>query len=481
MSNRADELAASHDMTPVQGTVDLDIPVDVLWTFFSQANLWPRWNKCFTWVHNRDLTLGQQLIWSFEPIRKWYLYKMPAIAKIAEVEPQCKVTWEVTAFPGMYARHTYHMEDLGNGRTRFGSWEQGMGPGFNLTRWLWLPHFTFVKDRSLDGARYLEKVYSREGRLDADVVPPSPPRAGKYLALAIPALIGAALARRYYGTYMAQKIEHLAPGVYAVLNGGGNSLVVDGGSEVLLVDPKFPPFSHRLRGWIARNIDAPVTQVVNTHYHYDHSLGNALYPQATIHSQSNVPDLLLASDNEFSDPDWWRNHRSAIPGDRVNRKRRLTVGTQKVELQSVGPAHTHGDLIVYLPEHDIVATGDIGWNGFRPFIDASEGGASPRNWIRTLRRLVKDYPQATFVPGHGPLATPRDLSGFADYLEALYQAVESAIEAGFSDNEMVRSIDLSAWQLRRMPSFFRGTLQWATLERNIRAVYRILTGKQQQD
>ena len=95
-----------------------------------------------------------------EPIRKRYLYKMPAIAKIVEVEPQRKVTWEVTAFPGMYARHTYHMEDLGNGRTRFGSWEQGMGPGFNKLAGCWIPHFTFVKDRSLDGVRYLEKIQS---------------------------------------------------------------------------------------------------------------------------------------------------------------------------------------------------------------------------------------------------------------------------------------------------------------------------------
>ena len=55
-------------------------------------------------------------------IKPWYLYKMSATEKIVDVEEHKKVTWEVIAFPGMYARHTYHVEDLGNGRTQFGSW-----------------------------------------------------------------------------------------------------------------------------------------------------------------------------------------------------------------------------------------------------------------------------------------------------------------------------------------------------------------------
>jgi hypothetical protein len=52
-------------------------------------------------------------VWAFQPIKPWYLYKLWSIAKIVELEPLSKVTWEVAAFPGMYARHTYHMEDLG--------------------------------------------------------------------------------------------------------------------------------------------------------------------------------------------------------------------------------------------------------------------------------------------------------------------------------------------------------------------------------
>jgi hypothetical protein len=158
-------LAESNDMTPVEGSVEVGIPVATLWECFTAAHLWPRWNKCFFWARNRDLVLGAQLIWCFQPIKWWYLYKMPAMAKIVEVEAQRKVTWEVTILPGFYARHAYFMEDLGNGRSRFGSWEKARGWSFRLMKWFWVPHFVFVKDSSLEGASFLEQVYRRSGKL----------------------------------------------------------------------------------------------------------------------------------------------------------------------------------------------------------------------------------------------------------------------------------------------------------------------------
>ena len=103
-------LLASKEMEPIQGTVDVEVPLPVLWEAFTHANWWARWNKCFFWARNRDLQLGQKLIWAFEPIRAWYLYKMFAIANIVELEKNRKVTWEVTALPGFYAGHTNRSE-----------------------------------------------------------------------------------------------------------------------------------------------------------------------------------------------------------------------------------------------------------------------------------------------------------------------------------------------------------------------------------
>ena len=163
--HRRAQLMQSTDMAPVAGTVDLAIPVGELWEFFLQSRHWPSWNSCFYWVCNPRLQLGDKLVWAFQPIRPWYLYKLPASATIVELEPRRKVTWEVTMLPGFYALHTYHMEEISPGRTRFGSWEQAMGIGFRLGRWFWLPHFKFVRDRSLEGARALERRYREQGTL----------------------------------------------------------------------------------------------------------------------------------------------------------------------------------------------------------------------------------------------------------------------------------------------------------------------------
>jgi hypothetical protein len=136
--SRDARLAASRDMALVQRTIDIDIPVADLVGLFRHTKWWPRWNRCFYWVRNHDLVQGQQLVWCFEPIRPQYLYKLPAVARIAEVEPRRRVTWEVTALPGFFARHTYRMEDLGGGSSRLGSWEQATGASLRVVRRFWL-------------------------------------------------------------------------------------------------------------------------------------------------------------------------------------------------------------------------------------------------------------------------------------------------------------------------------------------------------
>lgn len=171
-----ERLKRSRNMRPIEGAVELDIPADELWRVFQMPKTWPRWNPCFTWVRNGRLELDGLLVWAFAPVKPSYLYRMPAIARIVELEAGRKVTWEVTAFPGMYARHTYLVEDLGAGRCRFSSWEQATGPGFRVLRPLWLRHFRFVCESSLAGARDLEQRYIRDGSLQpllADLEPPS--------------------------------------------------------------------------------------------------------------------------------------------------------------------------------------------------------------------------------------------------------------------------------------------------------------------
>jgi hypothetical protein len=142
---------------PIEGSVELPIPVATLWRHFRVPRTWPRWNECF-WVagvRGGVVVEGRHLVWAFQPIRPAYLYKLPAVARLVEVVPERRVTWEVTALPGFHARHTYWMEPLGEKNCRFGSWEVAEGPIYGLMRGFWLAHFRFVRDESLEGASRL--------------------------------------------------------------------------------------------------------------------------------------------------------------------------------------------------------------------------------------------------------------------------------------------------------------------------------------
>jgi glyoxylase-like metal-dependent hydrolase (beta-lactamase superfamily II) len=469
-------LLSSTEMEPIQGTVDVDVPLPVLWEAFTHANWWPRWNKCFFWARNRDLQLGQKLIWAFQPIRPWYLYKMFAIANIVELHEERKVTWEVTALPGFYARHTYHMEDIGNGRTRFGSWEQAHGAQirFPLTKKFWQAHFTFVKDQSLDGARNLEEVYRREGKITKDKLKPR-----RYwlfwlvVVLLLLLLVGGAIGLWFYIEYMRPTRIALAPGVEAVLAGGGNSLIVKDGADLMVLDTKFPPASDWLRKRVANEFSEPVTIVVDTHYHYDHTQGNTNYPQAKIYAYKTVPDLMRKRD-----PDWWNDHQAGIPTELVDGARTIKVGNQDIVLTYPGPAHTHGDLWAYMRRGDkeIVATGDVVFHTYYPMMDLLEGGVDIPGLINAVRTMASQYPQATFVPGHGPIATASDLNNYANYLQSLWDSVAQARRNGWTEDQAVSRIDLSQWNLTKLPTFHGGHLCWATAETNIRWVYQIQSG-----
>jgi polyketide cyclase/dehydrase/lipid transport protein len=141
---------------PIEGSVDLVMPVERLWERFVDVERWPEWNPCI-WrsrVREGELRKGATLAWVFNPIKPAYLYKLPARARIVEFEPHDRVTWEVNA-PGFHAVHSYRFADLGSDRCRFGSWEVAEGPSYRALRRFWLAHFRYVCRASLTGARAL--------------------------------------------------------------------------------------------------------------------------------------------------------------------------------------------------------------------------------------------------------------------------------------------------------------------------------------
>ena len=277
----------------------------------------------------------------------------------------------------------------------------------------------------------------------------------------------------FYRRYLRLEHDDLAPNIHAVLGAGGNSVIVHGHGQTLLIDPKFPPGSAWLRRWMTGH-GGPPTIIVDTHYHYDHTDGNPEYPNARIVAHRLVPDLMRQRDGAF-----WAQHPNAIPKTLIDDSGTIDVGGQQVALVHPPHAHTQGDLwaLVRSGDKEIVATGDLVFHTFYPFFDLGPGGADVKGTITAVRGMTAAHPHAVFVPGHGPLATAEELNHYADYLTDLDRSVAKARRDGLSEDQAVKRIDLSRWHFSVLPSFHDRHLCWATAANNIRAVYRLQSGR----
>jgi cyclase len=294
-----------------------------------------------------------------------------------------------------------------------------------------------------------------------------------WVAALAPVAAAAGAVTWFYRRYLRQTYVQLAPGIHAAIGGGGNSLLVADGGDALLLDTKFPPCDRALRRWLRRNCSTPIRTVVNTHYHYDHTWGNALYGGSRIIAHERTPTLMVDRERGY-----WSGHEEALPRELVgDGGTTVRVGEIEVELRHPGVAHTHGDLYAVLAAHRIVATGDLLFHGYYPYLDTGRGGAWPPGMSAGLRRLVREHPDATFVPGHGPVCRAADLERAADYLDWLWEEVRRARAAGVGERATRRGLDFRRFGLSILPVAFRhGRFIWATARSNVKWSYELAGG-----
>jgi cyclase len=222
-----------------------------------------------------------------------------------------------------------------------------------------------------------------------------------------------------------------------------NSGFVVGDDGVAVIDTfQDPEAAKALLAEIRTITKLPIRFVVNTHYHIDHVNGNDVFAKAgaVIVAHRNVRAWMRTENLKFwPDP---------IPPDIRTRVQSLTLpdvvyddridlylGTRTLEVRYY-PGHTGGDSVVFVPDAKVVFCGDLLWKDHFPnLIDATT-----ESWIPTLLALPGDYGSATFVPGHGELATADDVSTFRQYLVDLRTAIKGALAAGKSADALVEAV-----------------------------------------
>jgi glyoxylase-like metal-dependent hydrolase (beta-lactamase superfamily II) len=257
-------------------------------------------------------------------------------------------------------------------------------------------------------------------------------------AIAVYAALGALLVAGAAGAQpQAQPltIQQLAPDVYVAVGGGGNSGIVIGASGVVVIDAKTTPAAGKaLLDEIAKLTPKPVTDVILTHSDGDHVNGLASFP-AGVHviAHQGCRDEMQAA--------LAAGGRGAPPADHMPTKviagdtERLTIDGIAFELHHWAPAHTSGDLVVYLPARKIVFTGDVIAANRPDTIIHLEKHGSSAGWVTTVQGLLK-LGANRFVPGHGDLQTKANVEARLASVSKRREQIAALVKDGKSLDEI---------------------------------------------
>ena len=173
-------------------------------------------------------------------------------------------------------------------------------------------------------------------------------------------------------------IQKLRGNVSVLLGGGGNIAVLPGRDGKLLIDAGYAGARPKITEALATVSDDPISRLINSHWHFDHTDGNAWLHQAgaTILAHENTRRHLSNSTRvkgwDFTFPP---APADALPAEVFASDHTLEINSEKITLKHYGPAHTDSDIYAHFMNADIIHVADTFWNGYYPFIDYSTGGA----------------------------------------------------------------------------------------------------------
>ncbi|MGI9257491.1 MAG: MBL fold metallo-hydrolase [Gammaproteobacteria bacterium] len=270
----------------------------------------------------------------------------------------------------------------------------------------------------------------------------------------------------------AELIE-VAPDLYFNYDyGGSNSAVLVTETGILVVDTRMhPDDAERLLDEIRRVSDAPIRWVINSQFHGDHYMGNAVFARegATIIAHRDTQEVILERfDYEVQTRPFEQRGQNrddvvlVLPDILFDRKLTLDVGGVAVELIYLGAGQNEGDTLVHFPHARALHTGGVFHNRSWANTSYTPSVEGWLNVLRAMRRIDVDV----YLPPHGPLASLTDLDNFIEFIDRIHSGVKSAVDRGATLEETL------AENLFTEYSDWRG---YERRERNLTALFQLLT------
>jgi glyoxylase-like metal-dependent hydrolase (beta-lactamase superfamily II) len=245
--------------------------------------------------------------------------------------------------------------------------------------------------------------------------------------------------------------EHVRGNIYMIGGDGGNVTVQIGDEGVLIVDSGFAQNAQALLVEIRKLSKEKIDYIVNTHYHPDHTGGNAVIaptgefvgnvrvgvaPRAAIWAHENVLTRVSTSTGSVKEPlipaQGWPSETY------FTASQELVFNDEPIQLIHMPNAHTDGDSVVFFRRADVIATGDLFNTTMYPYIDAAAGG-NINGYIDALNRIIDlAIPAANeeggtmIVSGHGRIADEYDLLVYRDAITIIRDRIADMIARGMT-------------------------------------------------
>jgi cyclase len=227
------------------------------------------------------------------------------------------------------------------------------------------------------------------------------------------------------------KLNKVKDDLYEIESDGGNVAVYITAEGVILIDDKFDQDHQSIVDNVKSVTNQPIKYIINTHYHQDHSGGNAKFlPTAEIISTAMARANILAHKQSNVQPPDVSPARITFTTEAA-----VNLGGKEVRAYFFGRGHTNGDAVIYFPALRVLHTGDL-MAGTSPLIDYN-GGGSVVEWTKTLDKALQlDFD--TVIPGHGDVTTKAGLMTYRNNVEKLRNRVSGLVHEGKSQDEIAK-------------------------------------------
>jgi glyoxylase-like metal-dependent hydrolase (beta-lactamase superfamily II) len=272
--------------------------------------------------------------------------------------------------------------------------------------------------------------------------------------IVIVSLLGAfALAAAQYQDFskVQIKVTKVAGNVYMLEGAGGNIGASVGEDGIVVVDDQFAPLADKIQAALKGITDKPVRFIINTHYHGDHTGGNAYFQkQAPIIAHDNVRKRLEAGGAAGNGGSMHFENKpqpkEALPIITFDHDVTVHLNGEDIRALHFPAGHTDGDSIIFFPKSNVVHMGDDFVTYGFPFIDVEAGG-SINGLIDAVEKVIAQLPaDVKVIPGHGQVSSLEEMQAYLMTLKATRDVVANALKEGKTLDQMKQAKILDPWK-----------------------------------